>query len=230
MASERLHRLATCLLFSSGVTSATTANVSSRAGKHAKSLAVLRTSRSPSPVQPPLKLVETVSLRGLKSHFHRNVRGAPCNTIVAILHAPCAYRNAHGGILFVDRAVTISRGHPCYAMTLPPTLPAKVQFSPISCDTGHATAARPSTGVDARVVYSIGVRCFTKYFWHQSLPRSHQRRRCAALAPSSPPCSLWPVLNVVRAYIHCNHLQYAPTTRASAPAAIATLTGAANPP
>lgn len=42
----------------------------------------------------------------------------------------------------------------------------------------------------------------------------------------SPP----PVLNAVRAYIHCNHLQYAPTTRASAPALMATLTGAANPP
>jgi hypothetical protein len=39
-----------------------------------------------------------------------------------------------------------------------------------------------------------------------------------------------PVLNIVRAYIHCNHLQSAPTTRDSAPASIATLTGAVNPP
>jgi hypothetical protein len=37
-----------------------------------------------------------------------------------------------------------------------------------------------------------------------------------------------PVLNEVRAYIHCNHLKSTPTTRASAPALMATLTGAAN--
>jgi hypothetical protein len=120
--------------------------------------------------------------------------------------------------------------HPCHAMTLPTSLQqlcANMQFSPKSCDSRNTMAACRGTGIDTRIVYSIGVRCFIDYFWHLSLPRSHQRRRCAALAPSSPPCSLSQVPNAVRAYIHCNHLQSSPT---SAPAMAATLAGAVNPP
>jgi hypothetical protein len=105
-----------------------------------------------------------------------------------------------------------------------------MQFSPRSCDSRNATAARHSIGIDTRILYSIGVRCFIDYFWHPSLPRSHQRRRCAALAPSSPPCSLSQVPNAVRAYIHCNHLQSSLTMRDNAPAMAATLAGAVNPP
>jgi hypothetical protein len=51
VASKKLHHLATlpgCLLVPLGLISATTAGIS-RAGKHANSLAVLCTSRSPSP-------------------------------------------------------------------------------------------------------------------------------------------------------------------------------------
>jgi hypothetical protein len=149
-------------------------------------------------------------------------------------HSPGAYLNWLGRMLFVkyllsgdDQQANASLLRHDSANFLCQQLCANMQFSPKSCDSRNATAARRSTGIDTRIVYSIGVRCFIDYFWLLSLPRSHQRRRCAALAPSSPPCSLSQVPNAVRAYIHCNHLQSSPT---SAPAMAATLAGAVNPP
>lgn len=121
----------------------------------------------------------------------------------------------------------ISGGHPC--RTSRPDS-ASSNLTPTSCNKAMPRHLRHGAGVDAKVVYSIDGRCcFTQYSWHPP---------CRDLTSVGDACTgaqfttifHGPALNAVRAYIHCNHLQSTPTTRASAPTLMATLTGAANPP
>jgi hypothetical protein len=145
--------------------------------------------RLPSPgIQMALKLTETVSLKSIKSHFQRNVRGAPCNASIAVLRLPGVYRNAYPSIVTIDRAVMISGGHPCRA-SRPDS--ASSNLPPTSCNKAMPWHLRHRSGADARIVYSIDGRVlFHAVFLASTLPRSHQCRIFPALAPSSPPSSM----------------------------------------
>ena len=166
-------------------------------------------------VQAALMLTtETVLLESIDSHFQRNVRGAPCNTSLTVLPLPGVYRDAYPSIVSVNAAVMISGGHPCRA-SCPDS--AGSNLPPNILQQSHATAVRHSAGFDAKVVYSIdGWCCFTQYFWH---PPCRDRTSVGDACTGAQFTTIFPapVLNAVRAYIHCNHLQSAPTTRDSAP-------------
>ena len=80
----------------------------------ARCLATFTPARLLLDIQAALKLTETVSLASVELHFHRNVRGAPCNATLTVLPLPGVYRDAHPSIVSVDGAVVmISGGNPC---------------------------------------------------------------------------------------------------------------------
>ena len=166
---------------------------------------------------------ETVSLQGIDSHFQRNVRGAPCNTSLMVLPLLGVYRNALPSIVPVNGAVMISGGHPCRA-SCPDS--AGSNLPPTSCNKRHATV--PALMPKSCIASTGGAVS-------RSIPAVHRRRDLTSVGDACTGAQFTtifpaPVLNAVRAYIHCNHLQSAPTTRDSAPALTATLTGAVNPP
>ena len=162
-------------------------------------------------VQPALTLTtETVSLESINSHFQRNVRGAPCNTSLTVLPLLGVYRNALPSIVPVNGAVMISGGHPCRA-SCPDS--AGSDLPPTSCNKRHATV--PALMPKSCIASTGGAVS-------RSIPGVHPRRDLTSVGDACTGAQFTtifpaPVLNAVRAYIHCNHLQSAPTTRDSAP-------------
>lgn len=184
----------------------------------------MRTSRLRSPpVQPPLYLTKTVSLGALESHFLHNVRGPPCNAHVALLlvylHIPI---DMEGSCSAMERGRSADASLPRHDSILPDftstcNFVLNLATAVVSRMRATLPAMAPELCTRSVCAVSTGISGIIL------LTRSHQRRRSAALASSSQPCSLGRVQDAVRAYIHCNHLCYPPTARDSAPAMALTL-------